>query len=467
MITALLLPLMFSGVSASPAAPTQDDPPIRLWISNDRRFLSGDRAKVQVRTEYDGYLIVFHVDPEGRLRILFPVDPDKDNFVRGGKKYEVRDRGDREAFEVDATGRGAVYAAVSRDPFRFDGFVLGDHWDYRALAPARLREDPEPELNELMHRMAQGSYDYDLLTYDVISRSAYVSNYSSINRGLAYDDPWCYSFSCGRSYYGSPYGVSIGLFFGRPYRRYYYDPYFYAYDPIYNPFFYDPYYYGPTYYPRYVYPHRYYGYYGPHYYGRYRSYGRPYTPYRFRGSDGFTAGYRDRRQDLRRSVNTVYLPPVSPVRPPATSTPVRRVTEDPASELPRGLAPRRTIANERRSGPIVGRRAQEAEPSRRTEAGNNGRSTTHREAAPARRDAEPRTVQPREQPRVERSRAEPRQVERAPAPEARPQRREVDRGSSPPPQNRGSGRAEGSGSRGGSRAAPASRPSNGNGGRRH
>jgi hypothetical protein len=445
MITALLLPLLFTGASANRAAAAQDDPPIRLWISNDRRFLPGDRAKVQVRTEYDGYLIVFHVDPEGRLRILFPVDPDKDNFVRGGKKYEVRDRGGREAFEVDATGRGAVYGAVSRDPFRFDGFVLGDHWDYRALAPARLREDPEPELNELVHRMAQGSYDYDLLTYDVISRSAYVSNYSSLHRSWAYDDPWCYSFSCGRSYYGSPYSLSIGVFFGRPYRRYYYDPYFYAYDPIYNPFFYDPYYYAPVYYPRYGYPRRFYGYHDRYYYDRYRSYNRPYTPYRFRGSDGFTAGYRDRRQDPRRSVNTVYHPPVSPIREPATSTPVRRVIEDPASELPRGLAPRRTIANEKRSGPIVGRRAREPEPSRRTEAGTE------------------RTVQPREQPRVERT---PRRVERAPAPEARPQRREVDRGSSPPRQSRGSGRAESSGSGGGSRSAPEARPSNGHGGRR-
>ena len=36
----------------------------------------------------------------------FRLDPDKDNFVRGEKKYEVRDRGGREAFEIDATGRG-------------------------------------------------------------------------------------------------------------------------------------------------------------------------------------------------------------------------------------------------------------------------------------------------------------------------------------------------------------------------
>jgi uncharacterized membrane protein YgcG len=436
MLSALLLPLLFSGTPAEVAAPIQDDPPIRLWISNDRRFLPGDRAKVQVRTEYDGYLVVVHVDPEGRLRVLFPLDPDKDNFVRSDKKYEVRGRGGRETFDVDGTGRGAVYAAVSRDPFRFDEFTIADHWDYRALAPARLHEDPEPELNELLHRMAQGSYDYDLLTYDVTSRSAYVSS-SSHYYGSVYDDDWC-SFSCGRSYFGySPFNVSIGLFYGRPYRRYYYDPYYYAYNPFYNPFFYDPYYYAPAYYPRYVYPRPYYGYNQPYYHDRYRGQARPYTPYRFRGSDGFTAGYRGQRNDLRRSINTVYTPPVSRIRAPAVSSPVRRVAED-GAELPNGLAPRRTVGHETRVQPkaIEGRRAREAEP---------------------------RNVQPKEQPRAERAREAPRQVERAPAPEARPQRREVER-SAPPPQPRSSGRAESRGSSGGGNGGGGARPSSSSGG---
>jgi hypothetical protein len=461
MISALLLPLLFSDVPAKAAGTPQDDPPIQVWISNDRRFLPGDRAKVQVRADYDGYLIVLHVDPEGRLRVLFPVDPDKDNFVRSGKKYEVRDRGDREAFEVDATGRGSVYAAVSRDPFRFDGLTISDHWDYRAMAPARLREDPEPELNELVQRMAQGSYDYDVLSYEVISRSAYVS--SSRYYGSLYDDDWC-SFSCGRPYFGySPFRLSIGFFYGRPYRNYYYDPYYYAYDPYYNPFFYDPYYYAPAYYPRYVYPRRYYGYGSPYYYDQYRTYNRPYTPYRFRGSDGFSAGYRDRRHDLRRAVNTVYTPPVSRIREPAARPVVRRVTDD-GADLPNGLAPRRAVGHETRvqPKPIEGRRARQPE--------------TPREASPARRDADNRPVIRREGPQaertreaprsVERAREEPRRVERSRAPEARPQRREAER-SSPPPQVRSSGRAESRGGGGGGRPeGGGSRPSNTGGARR-
>lgn len=470
MISTLLLPLLFSGVSANPAVTPQDDPPIRLWI-NERRFLSGDRGKVQVRTEYDGYLIVLHADPEGRLRVLFPIDPDKDNFVRGGKKYEVRGRGGREAFEADGKGRGIVYAAVSRDPFRLDGYVVGDHWDYRALAPSRLADDPEPELNELVQRMAQSSFDYDMLSYEIVDRASYATDDYPRYYGSVYDDPWCYRFSCGHSYYGSPSSFSIGLFFGRPYRRYYYDPYFYAYDP----FFYDPYYYAPAYYPRYGYPRRhYYGYHDRYYYwDRHRS-----TPYRFRGGEG-ALGFRDRRPDVRRSINTVYNPPLSRFREPPATNPVRRVIEGPTAELPSRLAPRRVVGHEQRltPGKVEARRARERDEPRATSpAEPRGRERVTETPRPApRREAEAPPHDERREPRLERRREEPRAVERPqPAPRReepraveRPQpapRREADRGSSRSP-DRGGARPEGRSS-GGSRSEGGSRPSDGGSRRR-
>lgn len=429
MISSLILPLLFAAAPAPALAASTDDPPIRLWI-NERRFFPGDRAKVQVRTEYDGYLLVFHADPEGRLRVLFPMDPDKDNFVRAGKKYEVRGRGGRETFEADGKGRGSVYAAVSRDPFRFDGYVLGDHWDYKALVPSRVAEDPEPELNELVQRMAQSSFDYDIVTYEIVDRSSYASESYPRYYGSVYDDPWCYRISCGHASYGS--GLSIGLFFGRPYRRYYYDPYYYAYDPFYNPFFYDPYYYAPAYYPRYTYPRRYYGYHDPYFYWeRDRSYAHPRIPYRFRGADGFTAGYRDRRYDLRRSINTVYNPPVTRVRRPAEVSPARRAVEGPAVELPSRVAPRRTVGHEQRlSGDkIEGRRARERDDQPRTvtPGETRGRERTPVEARPApRRAADPARHDERSEPRLERRREEPRVVEPRPA-ERREEPRAVER----------------------------------------
>src|SRR3954467_15933789 len=131
---------------------------------------------------------------------------------------------------------------------------------------------------------------------------AYRSDYTPYYGSSYYNS--CYSFSCS-PYYGSAF--SIGIVFGRPYRSYYYDPYFYAYDPFYNPFFYDPYYYAPVYRQ----PFYYRPYYNYPYRNRlddawYRGRNNAYTPYRFRGADGNPL-YRDRNV-VRQAVNTAYLP---------------------------------------------------------------------------------------------------------------------------------------------------------------
>ena len=403
MFTALLLPLLLAGPPAGAAVRGVggDDPAIQIWLNSDRRFLPGEHAKVQVRAREDGYLFVLHADPDGHLRVLFPIDPKDDNFVRGGRKYEIRGRGGRESFTADdRTGRGTVYAAVSHDPFRFDEFVLTDHWDYRNLAPQRLSADPEPELNDLVRRMADGGFDYDVLTYDVIERVVYADSYggSYYDGYSAYDCGYSY-FGCNRSYYGSPFSLSVGLFFGRPYHRRYYDPYYSAaYDPFYDPFFYDPYYYRPAYYyparayyyPYYNYPYYNHGYYDGYWYNRNRGWNRPYTPYRFRPADGVNAGYRDRRYDLGRSVNTVYLPPKVRDRTPANATPGRRVTDQPAAGTVGSPAPdRRGGSSVRESGTV--RRNPDRTPDRTT-----GRRTENRLVQP---NIEARRARPPEERR--------------------------------------------------------------------
>ena len=338
MISALVLSLALAGTRADSAAAAtatatvaSEDPAVQLWISNDRRFVPGDRATVEVRTRDDAYLLVLHVDTDGNLRVLFPLDPKDVDFVRGGRKYEARGRGGRESFTIDSrTGQGTVYAAASPDPFKFDDFVVGDHWDYHALAPQRLSAQPESDLNDLVRRMSQVDFDYDILTYDVFDRVAYSDSYSSTYYGSPYYSGYYGScFGCG--YWHSP-GLSVGLSFGWPYSRAYYDP-----------FFYDPYYY-PAYYPGAYYPYYGYSYYSyPYYNYPYTRYGGyynnapghrfsgPYTPYRFRGNDAVAAGYRGRGFSGGRSVNTVYLPPRSRVIQPGTVNPARRLAALPVA----------------------------------------------------------------------------------------------------------------------------------------
>jgi hypothetical protein len=521
MISALLLSLALAGARADSvpvASAASDDPAVQLWISDDRRLAPGDRAKVQVRTRDDGYLLVLHVDTDGHLRVLFPLDPKDDDFVRGGRKYEIRGRGGRESFTADSrTGQGTVYAAVSSDPFKFDGFVQGDHWDYRALAPQRLSAQPESDLNDLVRRMSQDDFDYDILTYDVLDRVAYSDYYST----PYYSGYYGSCFSCGYPYRS---GVSIGIFFGRPYHRTYYDPFYPAYDPFYDPFFYDPYYY-PAYYTPFYYPRVYYPYYAfpyTRYLGYYNNPGRgyygPYTPYRFRGYDVVTAGYRGRGFSDARSVNTVYLPPRSRVIQPGTVNPARRLTAEPrnvpqpvaapsarrdgrrveSAPAARGDAsataggerrsPQGHDAEARRSGESGGRR--NASPNSRQESWPQDVSprrndtpvdVTSRRAdiTPSdvtQRDPTPREVMPRranvDRPQIERA---PVTSYREPQLEQRPSRSDEPSRAAPPPSERRSdgsdgGRSGAQGGGGGDRGgggrsqAPAARSSGGSGG---
>lgn len=405
----LLLPLLVASGPAQP--PVAADPPIQIWISNDGRFLRGDRAKVHVRTEDDGYLVVLQSDAEGHLRVLFPLDPTDDNFVRGGKKYEVEGRGGRDAFDVgDRSGRGAVYAAVTRSPFRFDEFVLSDHWDYKALEPRQLAEDPEPELTDLVRRMAQGSFDYDVMSYYVVDRVVYADDYSYSRPyygGFAYDGFGCgYYSSCGS-------GLSVSLFFGRPfYRNHYYAPFNYAYSPYYDPFFYDPYYYRPYYYrPVYYSPRHAWGYpYQYRNYGYYNGWNRPGTPYRFRDRTLVNADYRDRRYTFGRAVNTVYTPPVSRFSEPENSSPVRRAVDRQVAERPETAVGRRT----------TGRATVNDRPEARP-ASEGRRAETGRSSAGASGSADPRRAVDRsrnETPTIEARRARPVESPRA-APDVR------------------------------------------------
>src|SRR3989442_1340967 len=129
----MTVPLMLSLVALAAAPPSllskPPDRPVHVWLSDDGNYEFGDRAKVHVQASQDGYLIVLHADPNGRVRVLFPVDPTldldltpspnevivgrvdgeensdatDDHFVRGGRKVEIKGRGDRVAFVADDT----------------------------------------------------------------------------------------------------------------------------------------------------------------------------------------------------------------------------------------------------------------------------------------------------------------------------------------------------------------------------
>ena len=377
--------LLLSLVAADPAAVAAQDAPVRITLNNDRRFVRGDRAKVKVEVENDGYLVVLHADPDGQLRVLFPLDPTDDNFVRGDRSYEIRGRGDREAFTVDvSSGEGAIFAALSASPFRFGEFVYNDHWDYRALAERELPENPESELTDLVRRMAGGGrYEYDYLGYSVFRRDDVAYGGTTVVYRSAYVDSYCggsyyFRYDCDSYYYRPRSSVLIG--FGYPYRYAFSDPYYYGgYDP-----FYDPYYYGHRYYD--PYPYRYYG----------RPVGvsprypyRPYSPYRPRflspgdyKQAGRTWGgesYRDRTGSSRtQATHTVYGEP--PARRNVTTDDPGRSPVAPSVSRDIGDRPTRREAEKEKNSRdgVVGARPEPSKRARSEDAPVIERRSTER-----------------------------------------------------------------------------------------
>lgn len=207
MLTALLLSLLIAPASAGTPPKTAVRPPkatVQVWINRDW-LVPGERARVHVRAERDGYLVVVHAEPGGRVRVLFPLEPSDDNFVKAGKKFEVKGRGDRPAFTVhDERGAGVVYAAFSTEPFHVDSLARQGHWDY-GQEVFKVGDDAEAALTELATLMAGTSpFEYDLVRYDVTDQVAYRRFrpfYSSWFLGW---DPW----------YSGWYPRRFGLFGG-------------------------------------------------------------------------------------------------------------------------------------------------------------------------------------------------------------------------------------------------------------
>ncbi len=376
-IFSVLLPATSLNIAATTATPNTD-PDLKVWLNKSRHIERGDRIRTYVRAHEDGYLVVLHQDPEGRVRMLFPLDPGDDGFVRGARDYEIRGRGDRHAFTVyETSGEGAVYAAFSRDPFRFDEFVLGDHWDY-GLAEWYVEEDAEAELTALVQRMVgNGRFDYDLVRYDVGRDIAY---YGQGYRPSIYEPYYSGHYWNGYSAFSIHFG--FGSFYS--YRPHYWRVGYGYYDP----YWYDPFFYGDAY-----------GYHG-HYAGYrpiYRAYPRtvvvtrPRTygvrRYTFKSSadrwgirprtvEPRRRSYASGGGTTRRAVTSSRVRPTSPA-----SIHGRRVSRTRSSATP---ADRTTPS--RRAAPANGtQRDRRLVPTRRNSTRPSRGSTSRREAQPERR----------------------------------------------------------------------------------
>ena len=115
---------------------------VRAWLP-DTVLPVGAPARVYVQLDDSGYFALLHVEPSGRIRVLYPAHPTDADFVPGGATFVVEGISDSTTFRVTAPGTGTLLAIRSWTPLRFEGLADGNRWDYvrsLLLQPARIRE---------------------------------------------------------------------------------------------------------------------------------------------------------------------------------------------------------------------------------------------------------------------------------------------------------------------------------------
>lgn len=168
----LLGPALGTGSTVPPdstasASYARQDVPVRLFLDRPR-YAPGAFGHVTVRVGQNGYLLVLYADPNGHVRVAFPLDPGVDARVAAGTDIPIYARGRTDAFTVeDSTGTGTWYAATSKHAFRFDSVAVGGHWDYRAIPRVSDPRNGESELTAFVHHIAAGRFDYDIVTFQV------------------------------------------------------------------------------------------------------------------------------------------------------------------------------------------------------------------------------------------------------------------------------------------------------------
>ena len=215
--------LALSAMLVVPAGlAARSDPPVQLKLS-DRMLARGQSEKIHVRTAADGYLVVLRTDTQGKVRMLYPLNPTDDDAVSGGQQIEIPGRGGRDAFSAfSGPGTGMVLAAWSDQPFNFDSFTTNGHWNRAGLVADTSGADAETAMLGIVDQMSAGPYKYDVMAYSVGNRT-YHQGYAGW-----YNNPWWYSPYFDPWYYGG-YGAW-------PWSPYYYGPSFYG-PSIYGPSF--------------------------------------------------------------------------------------------------------------------------------------------------------------------------------------------------------------------------------------
>jgi hypothetical protein len=212
---------VLAGFMGAQAAIVEGEPRVEIWTDRGAGavYHVGEDVEVCFRADRDCYVIVYEIDTDGYLRLLFPYNCGSDGFVEAGRVYRLG-RGHFGMYYVAGpSGVEYVHALASIRPFRtlywhgcagYEDYAYDVSWqgfsDYWGCAlPPRVSGDPY---------MAMQSID-EFICYDALDAGMafadftyfYVDQRVGYPRYVCYD---CHGFGMGyRPYVHVCSGFSI------------------------------------------------------------------------------------------------------------------------------------------------------------------------------------------------------------------------------------------------------------------
>ena len=191
---------------------------IEIWVDKgeDATYREGEEVRVRFRTDSDCYVVIYDIDTEGFLNLLYPDYPGDDGFVEGGVIHRLPHPGAR--YELLAEGPpGVEYIAAVASEFPLAPglpWYLAESYE---TAGYRGYDDIESSISDVGAvrgdpYVAMQDIAYDILPEDVTERE-YDTAYTFFNVGREYRHPRYLCYDChGHVSWFDPYYDSCSVF---------------------------------------------------------------------------------------------------------------------------------------------------------------------------------------------------------------------------------------------------------------
>lgn len=224
---------------------------IAVWVdrAEDEIYRKGDSQAVGFQASEDAYAVVYRIDTEGEVTVLWPRSRLDDGFIFGGHEYELPVSGGRQLRVSSREGEGFVEAIVSRYPFDLRGLEVDFHHEPNAERLGyRVAGDPFLAMNEVNFAVTgmEDAEDYVVTNYvsyyvhQEVDHPRYLCSQCHFEDDTAYDpygdtcqlditvdyrwgNTWWDSYGY-YPVYASPVYVYVDPWTWRPWVNFWYDP---------------------------------------------------------------------------------------------------------------------------------------------------------------------------------------------------------------------------------------------------